>query len=150
MKPYILIGLSAFALVSLDAAAQCDPNTRINQLQTVLPGQTVCATRGSDRWQEEHRTVTGGELFGGELWDYKMGPGHTIDPSTKLGDWSIGGSANRQITYTYDAFVPPTEPPPSYTFEVHETVTEGIYNFCGLSGTQNVLNATIQGTPKCH
>lgn len=130
MKRVILPGLVALAFVSFDAAAQCDPNTRINQLQDLLPGKTVCAVRGSDRWQEQHRA-------GGQLWDYKKGPSDPVDPSKQLGSWSIGGPANRQVTYTYTAFGSPV----SYTFEVHGPIG-GLYNFCGV-GAQNVLGAAL-------
>ena len=137
MKRYILPALIAMAFVSFDASAQspCSGNTRVNDLRTLLPGKTVCATRGTDRWQEEHR----GSGLSGELWDYKMGPTDKIDPSKKVGTWSIGGPANRLVTYTYGT----TD---VSRFEVHQV--GGKYNFCGTGGA-NVLGATIQTSPKC-
>ena len=139
MKLNFLTGVMALTCLSLDVSAQCAPNTRINQLQNLLPDKTVCATRGGDRWQEQHKA-------GGELWDYKMGPGHPVDPSKQLGTWVVGGSANRQVTYTYTAFGDPE----SYTFEVHQPNSNvNSYNFCGIGIAENIIGATIQDGANC-
>ncbi len=141
MKRYVLPGLMALVLVSMEASAQCTPGTRNNNLQNILPGNTVCATRASDKWQEQHR----GSGTSGALWDFKKGPSDPIDPSRQVGTWSIGGPGNRQVTYTYTAFGSPV----SHTFEVHGP-TGGPYNFCGVGGAQNVLGATVvPGVTSC-
>jgi len=36
----------------------------------------------------------------------------------------------------------------SYTFEVHEP-TAGVYNFCGIGATENIIGATIQDAANC-
>lgn len=144
MKQVILPGLMALAFVSLDAAAQCQGSTRIADLTTLLPGNTVCATRGSDRWQEQHR----GSGTSGQLWDYKKGADDPIDPSKQVGTWSISqqGQDYRRITYTYNAFGAPV----SHTFEVH-TNGNGTYNFCGVGAAQTVTGATLRnGAVPCN
>lgn len=59
------------------------------QVSALLTGQTVCGVPGpgyagspGDRWQEEH-------LANGDLFDYKLGPGHPVDPREKVGTWSL-------------------------------------------------------------
>ncbi|MGD7036253.1 hypothetical protein ACPZRF_14540 [Alkalicoccus sp. WONF2802] len=144
MKLNFLTGVMALTCLSLDVSAQCAPDTRINELQDLLPGNTVCATRDGDRWQEEHRGVSGEST--GQLWDYKMGPVHPVDPSKQLGTWAIGGQANSQVTYTYTAFGDPE----IYTFEVHQP-NSGVnsYNFCGIGVAENIIGATIQDGANC-
>ncbi|MGC1818828.1 MAG: hypothetical protein WA900_14375 [Casimicrobiaceae bacterium] len=74
---------------------------------SVLTGNTVCATLGSDKWQEYHQT-------GGNLYDYKKGPSDPVDPTTQVGTWGISGNgSNSVISYTYGST--------TYT-----------YSFCGL------------------
>ena len=59
-------------------------------LTQTVRGQTMCASRGAERWQELHR-------FGGDLIDFKKGPNDPVDPSTRVGSWSVvpgaGGAA---------------------------------------------------------
>lgn len=89
-------------------------------LRPVLTGNTVCAIRGNDSWQELH-------VLGGDLIDYKRGPTDTSDPSEKVGTWSIAG--NGQITYNYG-------PGSSYRFAVRSNGGAS-YSFCGI-GTPDI------------
>lgn len=88
--------MSGLLLVSSEAMAACTgtPLTQ-TQLSQQLTGNTVCATRSSESWQELHQT-------GGALVDFKLGPGHPVDPSETVGSWSIGGSTQvASVTYNY-------------------------------------------------
>jgi hypothetical protein len=64
------------------------------QLSTTFSGNTLCAQRGSDKWQEQHRA-------GNELWDYKLGS-NAMDPTKLVGSWSISGTgATSVLVHTY-------------------------------------------------
>lgn len=132
MKPIGITFALAFGVCAWPALsqAQCTNGTRLNQgqLNALLASNAlVCGRPGpaypgepSDRWQEEHRV-------GGELWDYKLGPGHPIDPRKKVGQWSIAGTgANATVTHTYGST--------SYTWSVHgpntNTPSTSVYDFC--------------------
>jgi len=148
MNRFIFPALIGIAFFSAEALAQspCQGSTRVNDLRDLLPGNTVCGTRGNDSWQEQHR----GSGTSGELWDYKRGPEDRVDPSKELGTWAITqqGQDYRRITYTYTAFGSPV----SYTFEVHD-LGNGSYNFCGAgqNAGSNVLGATIRdGVTSCN
>ncbi|MFO1325810.1 MAG: hypothetical protein U1F56_00510 [Rubrivivax sp.] len=54
----------------------------------------VCASRGTDRWQEWHQS-------GGPLFDWKLGPGHAMDPRKQVGTWTSSNGANATVTHTY-------------------------------------------------
>ena len=113
----VLLGCLA---LSGHAMAGCTTGTAINQtmLATVVSGNTVCAARTPDRWQEYHRV-------GGDLIDYKLGPANTIDPSEKVGTWSITGTgSNATVVYNYGAGG-------TYSYSVRSN--GGLsYSFCGV------------------
>ena len=99
VAPVSLAG--AFILMAGTAVAQstCPPGTRLNQtqLENTFSGNTLCAARGSEQWQEQHRA-------GGQLWDYKRGPGSTVDPTAQVGSWLITDTgSNAVLTHTYGA-----------------------------------------------
>lgn len=136
MKHSIIASAIVLTLASNAAVAACSPpgasrvtNTGGNAaLTNLLSGNTVCAVRGGDRWQEEHQA-------GGQLWDYKRGDGHPVDPRKQIGTWAVTGQgANTVVTYTYDGG-------PSYTFGVWDD-QDGTYSFCE-AGVLNVDNATV-------
>jgi hypothetical protein len=117
-----------------NAYAACTGNTRLNaqQLGTTFVGKTVCATLGNDKWQEEHR----GSGTTGELWDYKRGPGHAVDPTARVGTWTIvgtGNSAVMQHSYTGGG---------SYQYQVFNN-GNGTYDFCGPTVVPNARVGTI-------
>ena len=132
MKLHLMIGAVALAMVAAEALAQCDADTRVNNLGTVLPGNTVCAERGTDKWQEQH-------VAGGALFDYKLGPNHLIDPIKKVGTWSIGAEDD-EVTYSYTNG-------PSFTFTVHEK--GGLYNFCAGSAASITGASIVLGITSC-
>ena len=120
MKQLIVTGVALMALVSGEAGAapNCDANKKVSgsALTTLLSGtgagNTVCAVRNGERWQEQHRS-------GGQLWDYKQGPTDAVDPTTQVGTWS---TAANEVTYSYNGGS-------SYTYSIHEEGT-GLYSFC--------------------
>ena len=138
MKTFVLAGALALAIVSGETMAACSgngwnllPGTASGNAASItqdVAGQMVCATSGSDKWQEEHRS-------GGELWDYKLGPTSTVDPTEKVGNWSID-STNNQITHSYGAGG-------SYTYYVWKQGN----NYC-FSTSNSSAAAGIQATIK--
>ena len=135
LKALALLPLAVTALMaSSQAAAQaasCPSGTsRVFNIASLLPGNTVCAVRGSDRWQEYH-------VPGGDLIDYKMGPNDKVDPTEKVGTWSIREAS---ITHTYSSF--------SYTWIVCSAATQPtlsstfLFRSTGTSG--DVTNVTLK------
>jgi hypothetical protein len=106
-----------------------------NGLRKMLEGRTVCATAGDTSWSDFHRPAASGSE--GELWAYRRGPGHAVDPTARTGSWVIEGSARAQpmMTYIYGAN--------RYS---HAVCQEGQrVHFCGIgAGSRNILNATVR------
>lgn len=102
-------------------------------LTNLITGNTVCATRGAEMWQEQHRA-------GGDLWNYKGGPGHPVDPSKQVGTWSI---ARNFVTYCYTGGT-------CYSYSVHGSGF-GPYSFCTrVNGTEVVSGAMFKpGSSSC-
>lgn len=113
--------LALGAVLASQAVAQsatCPTGTnRETNPQQLMSGKTMCAARGSDRWQEYHNPS-------GVLTEYKRGPGHPIEPSENVGTWSASGGANALLTHTYSGGssyswamcrIGPSSSPSSYT-----------------------------------
>ena len=129
MKRAMLTGVALLALVSGEALATCgEPYMSEADVKTLLAGNTVCSPRncsaGSCEWQEQHR----GGPAGGELWDYKRGPGNTMDPEKKVGTWSITSSGGLvgagKVTHSYKSG--------AFVYNVKED--GGNHSFCGANG----------------
>lgn len=134
MKRSILTAIFLLAGMPSLAMADCSATTRVTgaALNSLISGNTVCASRGADTWQEQHRA-------GGELWDYKMGPGDPVDPSKRVGTWSI---ARNYVTYCYTGGT-------CYSYSVHGSGS-GPYSFCYANGTEVVSGATFKpGNASC-
>lgn len=121
MKLQIFTSVTASLFLAQGAFAACGPpdatQVKGQDLTTLLSGKTVCASQGGDTWQEEHRG-------GGELWDYKRGPKDPIDPTEKVGNWSVSGTgAGTRVTHDYGSGG-------SYSFTVWEDKNGGSYSFC--------------------
>lgn len=135
MKQSILTAIVVLAGMPTLAMANCTPATRVTgaALTTLINDNTVCASRNGEKWQEQHRA-------GGQLWDYKMGPGHPIDPSKQVGTWNI---ARNFVTYCYTG-------DKCYSYSVHDSGA-GTYNFCFANGTLVVSGATFKaGQQSCN
>ena len=128
MKHLMVTSIILLAGVSGEAMAGCAANTKVtgSALSTLFTGSTVCATRGTEKWQEQHRS-------GGTLWDYKKGPTDKVDPSKQVGTWSI---AANNITHSYTGGA-------SYTYSIHGP-NGGPYSFC-TGSTEVVSGASITG-----
>lgn len=109
------------------AVAACTGNAmNQNQLNNTFPGNTVCAERGADRWQEFHQV-------GGALIDYKKGPSDPVDPTKQVGNWSVSGTGNNaRMVYNYGSGG-------TYSYQVFSN--GGTYSFC--NGNE-VHNATVR------
>ena len=104
-------------LLSGEAMAACTGSSlNQSQLGLALSGNTVCAIRNSDRWQELHQA-------GGALIDYKRGAGDPVDPSETVGNWSIAGNGtNATVVYNYGSGG-------TFTFQVYLN-SGNSYSFC--------------------
>ena len=97
------------------AAAACSGTALdVTQLSAKFSGNTVCAQRAGDRWQEYHQGTGSGDLI-----DWKMGPGHAVDPSKQVGTWSATSSG---LAYNYGSGG-------NYTYQVFDN-NNGTYSFC--------------------
>lgn len=122
-------------------------NAATQALTTALRNNTVCASRGGERWQEYH-------TLGNRVIDYKQGPNHAVDPSEDVGSWTISGSnATTTVTYNYG-----TGGTYSYAVFRDSNSPTSFYHFCGVSGPMsqsntgnNIVNATIRtGQVSCN
>ncbi|MHB1247203.1 MAG: hypothetical protein ACYCZH_12235 [Sulfuriferula sp.] len=133
MKRLIATSMVLLAGISGEAMATCaSPATMVTgtTLTNLVTGNTVCATRGGEKWQEQH-------LGDGTLWDYKKGANDPVDPTKQVGTWSIGADT---ITYTYTGG-------PSYIYNIYNN--GGVYSFC-TNGAEIVSNATFKtGATSC-
>lgn len=86
-----LVALGGLSMSGL-AAAACQGQGINATAASALSGKTLCVTKqNGDRFQEFHAP-------GGDLFDYKRGPGHAVDPTKKVGTWSAAGN---NVVYTY-------------------------------------------------
>ena len=138
-KPLIvaLVG-SALAGQVLLAHGTCTSGTIVFPaavLRSTLSGHTVCATRGSERWQEFHDPS-------GSLIDYKRGPADPVDKTETVGTWATSIAVFvATVTYNYGSGG-------TYIYTLRKQ-TDGTYDFCG-SGGNNVFGATVMaGSGAC-
>ena len=123
-----------------ESKATCDDTNWVNPtstLSTLLLGNTVCGKEvgGTDQWQEEHRSGSGGEL-----WERAKGPSDPVDPSHRVGTWTLDGTNGRPtVRYDYTGGS-------SYTFSVHSNGGDN-YSFC--DGSTEVATATIITSGGC-
>lgn len=103
-------------------------------LAALLAGRMACAAVGNEQWQEWHN---GSVLAGGEVVDYKMGPGHAVDPSKPVGTYLV--TDNNTVRYTYS-------PSAIYEYQVCAAVG-GNYTFCAVSsGGRNITGVKVGGS----
>lgn len=133
MKHLIATSMVLLAGISGEAMAACaSPATMVtgNPLTNLVSGNTVCAMNGNEKWQEQH-------LGNGTLWDYKKGANDPVDPTKKVGTWSLSANLSgpvNQITYSYTGG-------PSYTYNIYRN--GNVYSFC-TNGAEIVSNATFK------
>lgn len=115
----VFAGVLAFSGLTSGAIGACTPPYMNGSSATsLLSGNTVCSPANcsgtSCKWQEQHRT-------NGELWDYKKGSNHPVDPTSKEGSWSVAN--NGKVTNSYAGGS-------SYTYDIKDNGS-GSYSFCG-------------------
>jgi len=135
MKAAVWVG-AVILVLAHSASAQTCPcgggGALLTKPGVQFSGKTLCAARGSERWQEYHAPA-------GDLIDYKKGPGDKVDPTTKVGSWS--GSATT-LTHNYG-------PGSAYIWSVCKDTASGPYRFCN-GATAVVSNATlVTGQVRC-
>ena len=137
MNKQLLLGAALSTCLAGEAMAACsDPLVTNQDLADLIAGNTVCAAFGGNRWQEQHR----GAGTSGELWDYKQGPGHPVDPTSRVGSWEVRTAGREQIVrYIYGAGAF------SYNYQVRGTGIVGQpHSFCGaFDGGVDIDNALI-------
>lgn len=126
----LLLGFSGNVFASCLDTQMTDSPPSTPTLTTVITNNTICATQGAEKWQEQHRP-------GGELWDYKQGPGHPVDPTEKVGTWSI---INNQIVHTYGST--------SYSYNLHRRTGAGANAFT-LCGPLTLDVTILRGQQRC-
>lgn len=137
MKLAIVVSVALIAFAGEASAKRavvpCAPGDQVTgtALSTLLTGMTACASKvNGDKWQEEHRA-------GGALWDYKKGAADKVDPTAKVGGWSIvGAGSNTTVKYSYTGG-------DVYSYTVH-SVGDGTYDFCVSPGSTFDVNVTLK------
>ena len=107
-------------------------------LASLFTGSLVCGRPAvgytgpaSDRWQEQHRA-------GGQLWDFKLGVGHPVDPQKQVGTYSFGVfGTTSTITHAYTAS--------SFSWRVYLQAAPNTYSFCTAAGVEVVRAFVIAG-----
>lgn len=125
----------ALTLMAGGAAAAC-PGTPITgvAITSLLTGNTVCVgTAGNWEAQELH-------VSGGNLVDFKRGPGHPVDPSETVGSWSVNAAANT-VSHNYGAGG-------TYTYTISPNGGAG-YSFCSTAGAPEILATVKAGGGGC-
>lgn len=133
-------------LIGVEAHAQTCPAGTTRETGTAgdfiafITGKTICAARGTDRWQEYHSTGVGGDLI-----DFKLGASHPVDPTKKVGTWSATNGADATVTHNYG-------PGQSYTWALCAvTAAPGTYTMvsptAGTVSNVTLLNSQGQCPP---
>jgi hypothetical protein len=130
------------ASAAIPAAAQCT-GTLLNrpQLGTIfgngdklVPGASYPGS-ATDRWQEEH--LGAAAATNGELYDYKLGTGHPIDPRKRVGSWFVSRTGPALLVHDY-AF----SGAPQYQWKVYGPTTNNpgvsVYTFCTAADAEHV------------
>ena len=131
------LGLAGQASAQLPALCPCDASKiQRTDVAALVRGNTACAVRGSERWQEFHQP-------GGNLIDYKLGPTSTTDPSEKVGTW-LAGFASRltpqpNVTYNYGSGS-------TYAYAVcaANAAATGPFLFCNVSTREKFDPVTLK------
>ena len=130
----LILGISGNALAACSGTQVIDgPGTGSGNknLTALVSGNTICASQGGDSWQEQHRA-------GGQLWDYKLGNGHPVDPTEQVGTWSVSGS---QLTHAYTNG-------PSFNYTVWVSTAAGFtHTLCGAQTIEAKIKTGITNCP---
>ncbi len=115
-----------------------DGGTAGGNFSGFISNALICATRGSDRWQEWH----GGSS---QLWDYKLGASSTMDPSKQVGTWSSANGSSATVTHTYGGT--------SYVWAICRTNSSAPYDYTMVSLTGGTITgvkiSTVTSVSAC-
>lgn len=105
-------------------------------LGAALAGKMACGTAGTERWQEWHN----GNAAGGVVIDFKLGPGHPVDPSGRVGTYSVStAGTNSTVSYAYGGST-------NYAYRVCR-VGSTSYAFCGAAlGGRDIAGVIVGGS----
>ena len=82
--------------VSAESFAGCPEGyEQSNNVRNLMKNKYLCASRGSESWQEYHAWPSG------ILTEYKLGPDDPVDPSEDVGTWWADNN-NSKITHVYN------------------------------------------------
>lgn len=129
-----LLSLAGFLGQAVAQSACPSGSSRVSNVQSLVSGRTLCAARGSDRWQEFHN----GGPSGGALIDYKLGASHAVDPTTTVGAWSAQNGANSLLTHSYTGGS-------SYPWMVCQVGTSSVYTLVSTGAAGTITGATFLG-----
>jgi hypothetical protein len=130
MKRMTIISAMLILGVWSEAYSGCaDPSTQVTDVSTTLEGKLACSYKGNqdnpnERWSEQHRS-------GGNLWEWKRGVDHKIDPSKQIGTWAIDDSADT-VTYQYG------DPGSPYTYTLWDNADDS-YSLCSDSSEERTI-----------
>ncbi len=148
MKPCLFVGVLILILPITGFTGDCTNSAPAGdwRLSINLNDRMVCVRNADNTgWEnQEHHQV------GGDLVEYAQGPGDPVDPTRKIGTWTIvvssPNNANqvRTIRYDYDGG-------PSYTFDLYRNADDPANNrriaFCETgAGTGLVALGVRQGS----
>ena len=150
MKVIAVAGL--VALVGGAAAQTCTcegaGSTRIQgtALTAALSGNTVCVPNAADwEWQEQHRAVTPGVSRSGELWDFKRGAVHAIDPTKRVGNWAITATTIAGGEHVSHSYLGGS----SYSYKVCRVGATASYGFCPVIAGPIIMSTIKPGISGC-
>jgi len=97
MKKLWIVALMIAGIgVSAESFAGCPAGfEQSNNVRNLMKNNTLCASSGSDSYQEFHAWPSG------ILTDYKRGPNDPVDPSADVGTWWADNN-NSKITHEYN------------------------------------------------
>ena len=131
----ILVALGMVASMTAgEVLAQACPTgtTRVSALTALIGNNTLCATRGADRWQEYHQGNTSGPLI-----DWKQGSPHPVDPTATVGTFTLSNGSSSTLTHTYGGV--------SYTWLVCRVdVMPTVYTLIASGAGGTITGATVR------
>jgi hypothetical protein len=135
----LVVSSAALAFAgTAQAQCSCNGNAQLKNpaLAAALAGKTVCVG-SAPTWQSQEQH-TGGPTSG-DLVDYKRGPNDKIDPSEKVGTWSVSGNGgSSSVTYSYTGGG-------TYKFQACSAGGNSI-GFCPDGSARSTVNATVKAS----
>lgn len=124
------VALAALLLSTAAQAQICPCNggvgTLIVDTASLVRQRMACGMVGSEKWSEYH-------AINGDLVDYKLGPGHPADPTSKVGGYNTQGP---YITYAY--------PGSQYSYNICAIGSPTTsYTFCTTGGGRDIPGIII-------